>query len=329
MVAMPICAQEEEKPDDVIRVESDLTNLLFTVSDKRNKFITTLTETDVRLLEDSIPQTITSFQKETDRPLSIAFLIDVSVSEEKTLPQEKAAVRRFIETVLKSEKDQAALIPFTGSAYLEQELTRDVFKLYRSLQRVEVATPTYLGSGRPLTGIASRPGGLAEPVGGSTAIWEAVVLTNGRVLAPAGVGKESQRRRVIILLTDGWDTSSRVNMQDAITSAISAETVIYAIGIGNYNNEGVDKGSLRSLSERTGGRSFFPSKEVDLQTAFAEIEREVRSQYLITYSSSNKNRNGAFRKVEIEISNPELKKQNLRLRHRPGYFATPLQNSGQ
>lgn len=89
-------------------------------------------------------QKILTFQRETDRPLSIAFLIDVSASEERTLPQEKAAARAFIESIIQSKKDQAAIIPFTGSAFLEQGLTRDVFSIYRALERVEVAMPAYL-----------------------------------------------------------------------------------------------------------------------------------------------------------------------------------------
>jgi VWFA-related protein len=125
-------AQESANQDDeVIRVETNLTNLFFTATDKQKVFITTLRKEDLRVIEDGVPQKILTFQRETDRPLSIAFLIDVSISEERTLPQEKAAARAFIERVIQSSKDQAAIIPFTGAAYLEQGLTRDVFSIYR------------------------------------------------------------------------------------------------------------------------------------------------------------------------------------------------------
>src|SRR5689334_16763028 len=107
--------------DDVIRTETDVTNLPFTATDKQHQFITTLRAEDLRVLEDGVPQTLFTFQRETDRPLSIAFLIDVSISQEATLPAEKAAVRTFIEKVVQSKKDQVALIPFTGLAYLEQD----------------------------------------------------------------------------------------------------------------------------------------------------------------------------------------------------------------
>jgi Ca-activated chloride channel homolog len=302
--------------DDVVRVETDVTNLPFTAMDKQRRFITTLTADDVRVLEDGVPQKLFTFQRETDRPLDIVFLIDVSSSQEATLPDEKAAARAFIEKVIDSGKDQVALVPFTGQAYLEQPLTRDMLSVYRVLQRVEVAVPAYLGAGRPLTGIPTGPGLKATPEEGTTAIWDAVALTSSNVLAKV----PGARRRAIILLTDGVNTASRLSQKDAINQALAAETVIYAIGI-RSEQYGIDRDGLRELAQRTGGRAFFPDKKFDLNAAFAEIELELRTQYMIAYSSSNKNRNGAYRKITIEITNPELRKDKLDIRHRPGYYA--------
>jgi VWFA-related protein len=326
-LTIAVCAQDPVEQDpDIIRVDTDLTNLLFTASDKNNRFITTLKQEDLRLMEDGVPQTIVTFQRETDRPLAIAFLIDVSISQQRTLSQEKAATRAFIETVIKSNKDQAAMLAFTHASFLEQDLTRDVLSLYRALERVDVAMPSYLGGGPALTGIASGPGMLAPPREGTTAIWEAIALTSVRVLAPrSAVAAENQRRRAIILLTDGFDTSSRLKRSEAIETAIAAEAVIYAIGIGDGKYSGVDKDALEAVAESTGGRAFFPKKEVDLKKAFGEIEQELRSQYLIAYSSSNKRRDGSFRQIHLEITNPLLQREKLKLRYRPGYFARPLQ----
>ena len=305
--------------EDVVRVESNVTNLPFTVTDKQHRFVTTLQAEDVRVLEDGVPQKLFTFQRETDRPLAIAFLIDVSASQEVTLPDEKAAARSFIENVIKSNRDVVAILPFTGSAYLEQGLTRDVLSVYRVLERVEVAEPAYLGTGRPLTGIPTGPLLAATPPEGSTAIWDAVALTSSNVLAQA----PGLRRRAIILLTDGIDTTSRLALKEAANRALAAETVVYTIGIGNSKLEGVFHDPLKEIAERTGGRAFFPDKKLDLNSAFAEIERELRTQYLLAYSSTNKTRDGSYRKITIEITNPELRKQNLQLRHRPGYFAKP------
>ncbi len=315
-----ISAQNPDEPDEVIRVETDVTNLPFTALDKQKRFITTLREEDIRVFEDDVPQQLFTFQRETDRPLALALLIDVSESEERTLPAEKAAARSFIETVIQSRKDQAAVIPFTGSAFLEQPLTRDVLGIYRALERVEVAMPAYLGSGRAISGIVTGPGTRREPREGSTAIWDAIALTATEVLTKSAEPGQSLRR-AIILLTDGQDTSSVLEIGQAIDRALVAETVIYAIGIGDSKYQGVDRSSLRTVAERTGGRAFFPKKEEDLSQVFREIERELRTQYLIAYSSSNKKRDGAYRQMRIDVVNPELKKDRVTLRHRPGYFA--------
>src|SRR5207247_10720480 len=129
-----VAAQTAASQDvDVVRTQTDLTNLPFSVSDKNNRYLTTLKESDIRVLEDGVVQTLFTFQQETDQPLAIAFLIDVSFSEERTLPQENASARSFIESVINSSKDQAAIIPFEGYAHLEKPLTRDVLGIYRAL----------------------------------------------------------------------------------------------------------------------------------------------------------------------------------------------------
>ena len=316
LVCAGVVRAQTTDQEDVVRVETDVTNLPFTARDKNHKFVTTLRAEDVRVLEDGVPQTLFTFQRETDRPLAIAFLIDVSASQESSLPDEKAAARLFIEKVVQSNKDLVAILPFTGQAYLEQGLTGDVLNVYQVLQHVEVAEPAYLGTGRPLTGIPSGPGMLATPAEGSTAIWDAVALTSRNVLMNA----PGLRRRAIIVLTDGWDTASRLMQKEAINQTLAAEAVVYAIGIGS-KRDGVYRESLRDLAQRTGGRAFFPDKKFDLDAAFAEIERELRTQYLIAYSSTNKKRDGAYRKITVEVTNPDLRKQKLEIRHRPGYYA--------
>lgn len=317
-VATLVSGQTTVESDDVVRVDTDVTNLLFTATDKQRRFITTLRPEDVRVMEDGKPQQLFTFQRETDRPLALAFLIDMSDSEARTLPQEKAAARQFIEHVIKSRTDEAAIIPFGGSAFVEQDLTPNVLNIYRALERVEISTNMYVGTGRRLTGIPTGPGLPAQPEDGSTAIWDALALTSTQILGRP----TDRRRRAIILLTDGWDTTSRMSRTQAIDNVLAAEAVIYVIGIGDSKNDGVNQGTLRDIAERTGGRAFFPKKEVDLHKAFSEIEQELRTQYLIAYSSTNKNRDGSYRQITVEITNPDLRKERIQLRHRPGYFAT-------
>ena len=269
-------------------------------------------------MEDGAPQEVFTFQRETERPLSIAVLIDVSVSQQHTLPVEKAAAQTFVNTVIRPGKDQVAVISFTGDATLEQGFTGSSELLRKAIERVEVVLPPgYIGGGIIVSGVPSANDQDQVRVG-STAIWDAVWVTAEDLLSET----RDKARRTIILLTDGVDTSSQFKRSEAIERAVKADTVVYSVGIGDKKNfEGVDKDTLRKLSERTGGRAFFPKDEIELRAAFAQIEQELRSQYLIAYSPTNKNHDGSYRKVEIEVVNPELRKQKLLLNYRQGYFA--------
>jgi VWFA-related protein len=302
--------------DEVVRVETDLTNILFTASDKQKRFITSLKQEDIRVTEDGQSQEIFTFARQTDLPLSLAIVIDTSISEERTLPSEKAAAASFVDAVIRPAKDEAAVITFTGESTLEQGLTGSVARVRRALDRVEFVPPSgYIGGGQT----AGTPpiSDQSQRLAGSTAIWDAVWITSDEVLSQTS----DKTRRAIILLTDGEDTSSQKKLDEAIDKALKVDAVVYAIGIGDEYYGGVNKGVLKKVSERTGGRAFFPEDEADLRAAFAQIQDELRSQYLVAYSPTNKNRDGSFRKVQIEVVNPELRKQNLRLTYRQGYFA--------
>jgi VWFA-related protein len=128
-------------------------------------------------------------------------------------------------------------------------------------------------------------------------------------------------RRAIILLTDGDDTSSRMKIHEAIERAQKSDALIYAIGIGDRYTFNVNEGALRKIAEQTGGRAYFPRHERDLRDAFTQIQKDLREQYLVAYSPTNKARDGSFRKIEIQIINPALKQQSLKLNYRTGYFS--------
>jgi Ca-activated chloride channel family protein len=301
--------------DEVVRIETDLTNVLFSVRDKNRRFVTTLQRDDIRVYEDDIPQEIFTFERQTERPLSLAILIDTSLSQELTLPVEKMAARAFVRSVMRPDKDEVAVISFTGDATLEQGLTSNVERIQRAIDRVSLSVPAgYVGGGMTVPGTPPISGHTTE---GTTAIWDAIWVTCDEVLAQTS----DRTRRAIILLSDGQDTSSRYKIQQAIDQAIKTETSIYVIGIGDLYNFGIDEKALRKLAENTGGRAFFPHDERELHAAFAQIQEELRSQYLVAYSPTNKRRDGSYRRVRIEIVNPELRKQKLQLSYRQGYFA--------
>ena len=310
--------------EDVVTVETDLASLLFTAVDKNKRFVTNIRREDIRVLEDGVEQQVTTFQRETDRPLSLAVLVDVSASQERTLPEEKAAARSFVDAVIRPGKDEVAILSFSGEATLEQGLTGSLARVSAGIERIEVEFPPgYVGGGLVIPP-QSTPPVFGQSRAGTTAIWDAVWVTASDVLA----GTSDKTRRAIILLSDGVDTSSRLKRDEAIDRAVRNDVVVYVIGIGDSDFDGVEKDTLRKLSERTGGRAFFPKEPADLPAAFAQIQDELRSQYLVAYSPSNRAKDGSFRQVKIEVINPELRKQSLRLTYRQGYFARSAVSPG-
>src|ERR1044072_5650452 len=303
--------------DEVIKVETNLTNIFFTAADKNKRFISNLKAGDIRILEDGQPQEIFTFQQNIELPLSIAILIDTSISEQRTLPDEKAAAQAFLENVMRAAKDEAAIVSFTGDTTLEQGFTGNMDRLRRAIDRVEFIPPSgYIGGGVVVNGTPPISG-TNQSIAGSTAVWDAVWATSEELI---GASAENTRR-AIILLTDGDDTSSRMKIHDAIERAQKADALVYAIGIGDRYTFNVDEGSLRKIAEQTGGRAYFPRHERDLRDAFTQIQRDLREQYLVAYSPSNKTRDGSYRRIEIQLVNPALKQQNLKLNYRSGYFA--------
>jgi VWFA-related protein len=302
--------------DEVIKIDTEVVNVLFTAQDRNRRLLTSLKKDDIAILEDGRPQEITEFSRQVDLPLSLAILIDTSASQERTLPEEKAAAISFLETVVRPSKDEVAVISFTGESTLEQGMTNNLPRLRRSIERVRFMPPAgYVGSG-VYTGTPPISGSAGNAVG-STAIWDAIWVTSDEVLGPA----PDKTRRAIILLTDGVDTYSRKKLDEAVQSALRSEAIIYTIGIGDNFYSGVDKGALNKISERTGGRAYFPRDERDLREAFAQIQDEMRSQYLLAYEPTNQNRDGSYRRIEVQLTNTQLQKDKVKVTHRQGYFA--------
>ena len=302
--------------EEIERVNTDLTTILFTAVDKNKRFITTLRQQDIRVLEDGAPQSIFTFQRETDRPLSLAILIDTSASQERTLPDEKNAAREFVDAVIRPSKDEVAVVSFTGESTLEQGMTGSLQRIRHAIDRVEFVPPSGYVGGGVLVGTPPISG-TNQQVAGSTAIWDAIMATSDEIFQETS----DKTRRAVILITDGEDTSSHWKLPDAVDAALKADAIIYSVGIGDSYLYGVDQGALKKISERTGGRAFFPKNEEDLHVAFAQIQEELRSQYVVAYSPTNKAHDGTFRQIKIEVTDPDLRKDNLRLTYRQGYFA--------
>ncbi|HEX8162368.1 MAG TPA: VWA domain-containing protein [Pyrinomonadaceae bacterium] len=323
--ASPTPAAEDE---EVLSVETSLVNVLFNAVDRDRRFVTTLRQEDVRVFENDAPQTISVFQRETELPVSLAVLVDVSWSQKVTLPDEAQAATEFVDAVLRPAKDRAAVISFTGTATVEQDLTSDRAALHRAIANLKAVPPAdkdeafLYHEGEKAEVVPERIEEYGLP--GSTALWDAVWATATDMMSAT----PENTRRAIIILSDGDDTESRLKKEDAIAAALKANTIIYSIGVEPICEEPdadcrYEKGALRKVSERTGGRAFFPQDEQQLRAAFDEINRELRTQYLVAYSPTNKARDNTYRRIRIEIANPKLRDQKIKLTYREGYFAAP------
>jgi VWFA-related protein len=281
--------------------------LVFTVLDSQSE-PAELSIENLRLLLDKKPQQLIALRKLEEQPLSLAILIDTSVSQERTLPEQKRAADAFVQAVMRPAKDQVAVVTFTGKMVVEQGFTNDLSLVRGAIARARfVPPPGYVGRGTVIQG----PPPSIPPANlqiGATAIWDAVWNTTEDLLVSAPV----DNRKAIILLTDGADTASKKRMREAIEDSVAANVKIYAIGIGDRNDFGIDEGALRKLTDQTGGRAFIPKKGQDLTNIFAEIAQGLRNQYELTYRLDVGCRN-LFQSVRLEITHPVLRPKSLRI----------------
>ncbi len=279
--------------------------IVLTAVDKDSHSVTPLRAEDLQIVDDGKLQKITRFQRVTDQPVILAILIDASGSQERTLPGQKLAATSFIDSIIRAGKDEAAVASFAGTLQIEQKLTNNVTLLRQAIERVKFSAPSgYIGGG---VVIGRQPPSRADVLAGSTAIWDVVIAACDELLPRSA----SQARGAIVLLTDGEDTISKSKMSDAVDRAVRDNVAIYSIGIGDSGLYGVNKDGLRKLSERTGGRAFFPKHGADFQNIFAEIGEDLRSQYIITYSPTTSA--GSARKIKVEIVNPALRSAAIQL----------------
>jgi Ca-activated chloride channel family protein len=265
-------------------------NLIFTVTDKRGKFIKDLKKDDLKILDDNKPpKAIRGFVSQTDLPLRVGLLVDASNSIRDRFKFEQEAAIEFLNQIVRPKSDQAFVIGFDSTAEVTQDFTDSTEKLSKGVRVL-------------------RPGG-------GTALFDAIYYACRDKLINASASGPT--RRAIILLSDGDDNQSRVTREEAIDMAQRAEVIIYAI---STNITGVKQRGdkvLERFAETTGGQVFFPFKIQDVSDAFNDIQNELRSQYALAYSPADFVADGHYRPIQIE---PATKK-NLKIRARKGYYA--------
>ena len=302
-MAAPIAAQEPTDP--VIKVDVELVNLFCAVRDKKGGFIKNLEKPDFTVLEDGKQQDIRNFSRESNLPLTIGLLVDVSKSQENLIETERRAAGQFFKQILR-EKDMAFVISFGAEAELLQDSTNSARLLQKGLDGMR---PSF-GSG----GLHPNPTG-QKPRG--TIMYDAVYLAANEKL------RREVGRKVIVLITDGMDYGSRITRAEAIAESLKADAIVYSIyytdsrygGFGGFSGS---DGDLKKMSEETGGRVFHVSGRNGLSEIFREIDEEMRSQYNIAWSPSEPAKDGAFRKIDVKVAN-----KDHRVHARKGYFTQP------
>ena len=302
-----LSAQNTQKPEPqeetpTFRTGVDVVNVFFTVR-KGNALIPNLKKEDFSITEDGKPEKIKYFASETNLPLTLGMLLDTSGSMQAVLPAEKEVGGAFIREVLR-EKDLAFLINFDVNVELLKDMTSSSREIARAMQDAKINIGGTGGYGVP--GIGQGPVPTHHPRG--TALYDAVYLASREKLANE-VG-----RKAMIILTDGYDTGSKVNLRDAIEAAQRADSICYVLLVSDPAYPRND-GDMKKLAEETGGRVIDVGHRSDkMKEAFDRISEELRSQYSIGYTPTNSKKDNTFRRVEIKT--PAGKVQA-----RKGYYA--------
>ena len=306
----PATPTPDGQGQEVERVFTRRVRLPVTVIDKKGQPVAGLTASDFLVMEDKARQQIESFADWSggEQPLYVGVLIDTSPSAIAKLRFSQEAATAFLRAVLRPRRDKAALVTFDDEVKVRQDFTEKPDLVERALR------------------------GLKKP-GTHTSLYDAVWrFCNEHMRGAAG-------RRALVIISDGEDTYSRATLREAIDAAQRMDTTVFAVSTkggfsgavpGMEAGQAPDEGdrALTKLCEETGGRAFFPKEAADLPAAFAQIQDELRSQYLVAYSPSNRAKDGSFRQVKIEVTNRELRKQDLRLTYRQGYFARSAVSPG-
>jgi Ca-activated chloride channel family protein len=292
LVSSPSSSSDTGQPDDsiiTIKKRVDEVNVLFIATDRHGKFVRNLNEKDFAILDDhKPPQSIVNFRRETDLPIELGLLIDVSGSVRGRFDFEQEAAVSFLQNTVRPNFDKAFVVGFNGHSQMMQDFTDNAALLSAAVHRMQD--------------------------GGGTALYDAIYRACHDHLIKDH--EDHPSRRAIVVVSDGEDNQSDFSEAQAIEMAQRAEVIIYAI---STDDSGLilrgDK-VLQRIADATGGRAFFPYKMKDIKNSFAAIEDELRSQYIVSYHPADFEANGHYRPIEITAL-----KKDLQVRSRRGYYA--------
>jgi VWFA-related protein len=302
-------AQKDDQGTETFKVSVDVVNVFFNVKDGRGALIPGLLKDDFQLSEDGGPQTIKYFSAESNQPLTMGILLDTSPSQQRVLGMEQEIGASFLREVM-TQKDIAFLISFDVNVDLLQDYTSDPRQLRDAMRKAHIG-----GAEVDLGGVGGNPVPTQGPRG-ATKLYDAVYLAAREQLS------QEVGRKAMILLTDGGENGSRVDLAAAIEAAQKADAICYVLLVedrGLYFQQGwaySGDGYVKKLTAETGGRVIDVGNNPEkLKAAFDQISNELRSQYNIGYTSTNTQRDGSFRKIEIKS------RKGYKIQARRGYYA--------
>jgi VWFA-related protein len=292
----PARAQESDKAAS-FSSDVQVVNVLATVRDKKSQFIRDLSKDDFALLEDTRPQTIRYFSRESDLPLTIGLMIDTSMSQVHVLDAERAASFRFIDDVLRESKDKVFVMQFDMNVRTKQVLTSSRSDLQESLRMVNTPTRDELRS----------------QYGGGTLLYDSISDASKEIM------KKQEGRKALVILSDGGENGSNATLSDAVQEAQRTNTLIYTIlfSDGGFGSD-FGKRVMQRLAKETGGSYFEVSKKQNIDQVYAQIEEDLRSQYSIGYVSDKPAAISEFRRIQLTV-----KKPGMTVNARDRYWAGP------
>jgi Ca-activated chloride channel family protein len=283
----PTAPQTEAPP--TLKVDVKLVNVYVTVTDAHGGPIGGLKKENFTVQEDGRDQTISVFDKESAVPLSIALAIDTSLSTRHDLPLEQASAKRFARAILRPV-DSLSVFGFNETVLQSTSYTSDLKRIDDGIDHIRL--------------------------GAATALFDAVYLASRSL-------DRRQGRKVLVLITDGGDTVSKVDYKEAVRAAEEAEGIVYSIIVvpieSSAGRETGGEHALIQLSEDTGGKYYYATSMAQLDDAFRQISDELRTQYLLAYYPSQRLSNSQFRRIQVNVSGPP-DSASYRVRHRAGYY---------
>src|SRR5712692_353208 len=280
-----------QESDTTFKVDVKLVNVFVTVTDERGAPMAGLKKENFELIEDDKAQKIALFDKESALPLNIVLAIDTSLSTRKDLPLELTSARRFAHAILRPV-DVLSLYGFSETVSELTGFTPDLRVIDRAIDHVRL--------------------------GSATALYDALFL-GSQALEPR------QGRKVMVVITDGGDTMSKVDYKEAVRAALEAEAILYSIIVVPIEaSAGRDTGgehALIQLSADTGGKYFYATSVPQLDDAFRQISDELRTQYLLAYYPSQRLSDSEFRRIQVAVSGMPAG-TTFKVRHRTGYYTS-------